>query len=123
MNTWLSRKDAAKKISVSVDTVERRAVPWQDQRVGQRPFVHRTVRIAVMPWKEPRRVWVVLRLPLRMRLDQGLQALVIGNIRIDGMLPLATPNVNGFTIGRRGPELIAPPHQHFGGAQARVGLK
>ena len=36
MNTWLSRKDAAKKISVSVDTVERRAVPWQDQRVPQR---------------------------------------------------------------------------------------
>ena len=36
MNTWLSRKDAAKKISVSVDTVERRAVSWQDQRVPQR---------------------------------------------------------------------------------------
>ena len=36
MNTWLSRKDAAKKISVSVDTVERRAVPWQDQRVPLR---------------------------------------------------------------------------------------
>ena len=33
MNTWLSRKDAAKKISVSVDTVERRAHPWQDDRV------------------------------------------------------------------------------------------
>jgi hypothetical protein len=36
MNTWLSRKDAAQKISVSVDTVERRAVPWQDKRVHQR---------------------------------------------------------------------------------------
>jgi hypothetical protein len=33
MDTWLSRKEVAKKISVSVDTVERRAVPWQDQRV------------------------------------------------------------------------------------------
>ena len=36
MNTWLSRKDAAKKVSVSVDTIERRAVPWQDQRVPNR---------------------------------------------------------------------------------------
>lgn len=36
MNTWLSRKDAAQKISVSVDTVERRAVPWQQQRVLNR---------------------------------------------------------------------------------------
>jgi hypothetical protein len=36
MNIWLSRKEAAGKISVSVDTVERRAVPWQDQRVPQR---------------------------------------------------------------------------------------
>ena len=33
MNYWLSRKEAAHKISVSVDTVERRAIPWQDQRV------------------------------------------------------------------------------------------
>lgn len=36
MNTWLSRKQAAKKISVSTDTIERRAVPWQDQRVPDR---------------------------------------------------------------------------------------
>jgi hypothetical protein len=35
MNIWLSRKDAIRKISVSVDTVERRAVPWQEQRVPQ----------------------------------------------------------------------------------------
>lgn len=36
MNVWLSRKDAAHKISVSVDTVERRAIPWQEQRVPGR---------------------------------------------------------------------------------------
>ena len=33
MNTWLSRKDAADKISVSVDTIERRALPWQEHSV------------------------------------------------------------------------------------------
>jgi hypothetical protein len=32
MNIWLSRKDAAKKLSVSVDTIERRAIPWQEER-------------------------------------------------------------------------------------------
>jgi len=29
MNYWLSRKEAARKISVSVDTIHRRAIPWQ----------------------------------------------------------------------------------------------
>lgn len=27
---WLSAKEAAKKLSVSTDTIERRAIPWQD---------------------------------------------------------------------------------------------
>jgi hypothetical protein len=27
---WLSRKGAAEKLDVSVDTIERRAIPWQD---------------------------------------------------------------------------------------------
>ena len=30
MNVWLSRKEAAKKISVSTDTIDRRAIPWRD---------------------------------------------------------------------------------------------
>lgn len=36
MNYWLSRKEAAKKVSVSGDTIERRAVPWQGERVPDR---------------------------------------------------------------------------------------
>jgi hypothetical protein len=27
---WLSRKGAAEKLDVSVDTIERRAIPWQE---------------------------------------------------------------------------------------------
>ena len=34
MNQWLSRRDAARKISVSVDTIERRSVLWQDEPVS-----------------------------------------------------------------------------------------
>ena len=30
---WLSRKGAAEKLDVSVDTIERRAIPWQDELV------------------------------------------------------------------------------------------
>ena len=30
VTVWLSAKEAAKKLSVSTDTVERRATPWQD---------------------------------------------------------------------------------------------
>ncbi|HEY5911638.1 MAG TPA: hypothetical protein VJA21_13645 [Verrucomicrobiae bacterium] len=30
VTVWLSAKEAAKKLSVSTDTVERRAIPWQD---------------------------------------------------------------------------------------------
>lgn len=33
MNIWLSRREAARKISVSVDTIERRSVLWQDEPV------------------------------------------------------------------------------------------
>ncbi len=33
MNYWLSRSDAARKISVSVDTIERRSIPWQEEAV------------------------------------------------------------------------------------------
>jgi hypothetical protein len=33
MNIWLSRKEAARKVSLSVDTIERRSVPWQDEPV------------------------------------------------------------------------------------------
>lgn len=33
MNYWLSRREAARKISVSVDTIERRSVPWQEEPV------------------------------------------------------------------------------------------
>jgi hypothetical protein len=33
MNIWLSRREAARKISVSGDTIERRAIPWQDEPV------------------------------------------------------------------------------------------
>ncbi len=36
MNVWLSRKEAAKKVSVSCDTIERRAVSWREQRVPDR---------------------------------------------------------------------------------------
>ena len=42
------------------------------KRVGQGPFVHWAVRIAVMAWEKPRRIWVLMRLPLFVRLDQGL---------------------------------------------------
>ena len=28
---WLSRKGAAEKLDVSLDTIERRAIPWQDE--------------------------------------------------------------------------------------------
>ena len=31
---WLSRKGAAEKLDVSVDTIERRAIPWQDEPVS-----------------------------------------------------------------------------------------
>ena len=30
---WLSRKGAAEKLDVSVDTIERRVIPWQDEPV------------------------------------------------------------------------------------------
>jgi hypothetical protein len=30
MNLWLTRRDAARKIGVSVQTIQRRAVPWND---------------------------------------------------------------------------------------------
>jgi len=33
MNIWLSRKEAARKVSLSVDTIERRSVSWQDEPV------------------------------------------------------------------------------------------
>lgn len=33
MNYWLSRKEAARKVSVSVDTIERRSVPWKKEPV------------------------------------------------------------------------------------------
>ena len=33
---WLSRKGAAEKLDVSVDTIERRAIPWQDDPVPGR---------------------------------------------------------------------------------------
>ena len=33
---WLSRKGAAEKLDVSVDTIERRAIPWQDYPVPGR---------------------------------------------------------------------------------------
>ena len=33
---WLSRKCAAEKLDVLVDTIERRAVPWQDEPVPGR---------------------------------------------------------------------------------------
>jgi hypothetical protein len=33
MNHWLSRREAARKISVSVDTIEHRSVPWQEEPV------------------------------------------------------------------------------------------
>lgn len=36
MNIWLSRKAAAQKVSVSVDTIERRSVPWQEEPVPGR---------------------------------------------------------------------------------------
>ena len=36
MNIWLSRKQAAQKIGVSVDTVDRRATPWQSEPVKHR---------------------------------------------------------------------------------------
>ena len=36
MNIWLSRKQAAAKISVSVDTIERRGIPWQKDPVPNR---------------------------------------------------------------------------------------
>lgn len=33
MNMWLSRKEAAKLIFVSVDTIKRRAIPWNDDSI------------------------------------------------------------------------------------------
>jgi hypothetical protein len=33
---WLSRRGATEKLDVSVDTVERRAIPWQDEPVTGR---------------------------------------------------------------------------------------
>ena len=33
MNYWLSRKEAARKVSVSTDTIERRSIRWQDEPV------------------------------------------------------------------------------------------
>jgi len=36
MNIWLSIKAAAAKVSVSVDTINRRALEWQDEPVPGR---------------------------------------------------------------------------------------
>ena len=33
MNIWLSRRHAAQKLSVSVDTIERRSIQWQAEPV------------------------------------------------------------------------------------------
>ena len=38
---WLSRKGAAEKLDVSVDTIERRAIPWRDDSVpGKLRYKH-----------------------------------------------------------------------------------
>ena len=34
---WLSRKGAAEKLDVSVDTIERRAIPWQEDPAPGKP--------------------------------------------------------------------------------------
>ena len=36
MNIWLSRREAARKISVSVDSIQRRAIRWSDEPVPGR---------------------------------------------------------------------------------------
>ena len=36
MNIWLSRKDAAAKISVSTETIDRRALAWQKEPMPNR---------------------------------------------------------------------------------------
>lgn len=33
INVWLSPREAAKKLSVSTDTISRRGIPWQDDRM------------------------------------------------------------------------------------------
>jgi hypothetical protein len=36
MNIWLSRKEAAAKISVSTETIDRRALAWQKEPMANR---------------------------------------------------------------------------------------
>ena len=80
------------------------------KRVGQGPFVHWAVRIAVMPRKEPWRVRVVIRFPLCVRSNQCLEALMVGDIRIDRVLLFAPPHMHKLAVRSVGPELVGP---HF----------
>ena len=69
-----------------------------------------------MPREELRRVRVVLRLPLCVRRNQCLEALMVGDIRIDRVLPFAPPHMHKLAVRSVGPELVGP---HFGISNVR----
>ena len=53
MNIWLSRREAARKISVSVDTIERRSLPWQDDPVPGK-LRYKLLKLGEDTWMERR---------------------------------------------------------------------
>ena len=53
MNIWLSRREAARKISVSVDTIERRSLPWQDEPVPGK-LRYKYLKLGEDTWRERR---------------------------------------------------------------------
>ena len=53
MNYWLSRREAARKISVSTDTIERRSVPWRPEPVPGK-LRYKLLKLGEDTWRERR---------------------------------------------------------------------
>ena len=53
INYWLSRREAARKISVSVDSIQRRAIWWQDEPVPGK-LRYKLLKLGEDTWRERR---------------------------------------------------------------------
>ena len=90
-----------------------RSIRHRSIQLREGSFAYGPACVSVVAGKEPRGVWIVLRLPFCVRCDQSLEALVIGDVGVDGVLPFAAPNVNELSVLSRGSEFVAPPFQHL----------
>ncbi len=53
MNIWLSRREAARKISVSTDTIERRSIQWRPEPVPGK-LRYKLLKLGEDTWRERR---------------------------------------------------------------------